>query len=528
MTNRTDDKIHLSDELIARLNIVITGNLGLYFPDKHRDELCDKFFRASQKFGFTDAQDCIRWLSSAPLTQEQVEILSLYLTVTETHFFRDNSFFEGLEKHVLPDLISTGRSRGNCLRIWSAGCASGEEPYSLAILLSRMLPDIAGWNISILATDINPGMLEKARKGIYGKWSFRNTPDWLQEEYFSRTKGDSMILKPAIRDMVTFSFHNLVRDPFPLPVNGTIAIDLILCRNVIMYFHTKFARKLIDRFYRTLRDKGWLALSGSEGFLAHKSRFVTVVCPESVFFRKDSSLSGTMEVQPEKKDGSVYHENLSVNPGLLSANTLTFPELPDSQLIDTKWDNIRQIQVDSEIKEMEQMGHDPVETATRLYEKGNYPEAEGLLSDHLLNDQNNAAAVVLLVKIFSNQGKLNEAMEWCRRGMDIDKCNPEYYYLLALIFLEQGRTEEAISSLKSSIYLEGDHVLSHYMLGYILFQKGDRNKAGKYFSNVLNLLAQYDKESILPGSDGLSAGKLTEIVRMKCPPGNVNPRSKNE
>src|SRR4030042_4674815 len=204
MIKKAAYKITISDYLVARLSKYISENMGLYFPEKRWNDLRHKFLLAAIKFGFNDAESCIHWLLSSPLTQEQIEILSCYLTIGETHFYRDKLIYDGLEKNVLPELIKTRRKQGKYLRIWSAGCSSGEEPYSIAILLYKMLPDIKDWNISILATDINPIVLEKAKKGIYKKWSFRSTPEWVKDCYFIKNKEASFTIMPFIKNMISF------------------------------------------------------------------------------------------------------------------------------------------------------------------------------------------------------------------------------------------------------------------------------------------------------------------------------------
>jgi chemotaxis protein methyltransferase CheR len=517
MRNRSAHKIKISDHLIAQLSEFISENLGLYFPEKRRDEFYDKFYLAAAEYGFSDPEACIHWLLSAPLSQEQIEILSSYLTIGETHFYRDNHIYEGLENYILPELIKTRREQGKYLRIWSAGCSSGEEPYSIAILLYKMIPDIKNWNISILATDINPRALEKAKKGIYKKWSFRSTPEWVRDGYFINNQDGSFTIKPCIMDMVSFSYHNLAKDPFPSMVNNISALDIIFCRNVIMYFQPKLSHRIINQFYRSLLDGGCLIVSGSEGPMTRTTRFVTDVLPDTIFYRKDLSKSGTIETFPVKTAGYVYHKVIHDDSGIFPGGTTYFPEYPFPVRPDAKTGTPQEKPVITEIIEIKP---DPVRESALLYDQGNYPEAEAILTKYLLHDQKNPEAMLLLAKIFSNQGKFNEATELCRKGIEIDKCNPSCYYLLALIFQEQGKIEEAIFSLHSSIYLDNDHVLSYYTLGNILFQQGDMNKSGKYFNNALSLLDKCDKEIILPGSDGLSSGRLTEIIKMKNLPDN--------
>ena len=478
------------------------------------------------KYGFSDPEACINWLFSSPLTQGQIETLSSYLTVGETHFYRDKIIYDSLEKHVLPELIEARRKHGKYLRIWSAGCSSGEEPYSVAILLHKMLADIHDWNISIIATDINQSALEKAREGIYKKWSFRSTPDWVKDGYFTKNLTDSCTINHSVKNMVSFSYHNLAKDPFPSLVNNTTAFDIIFCRNVIMYFHPMLAGRIINRFYRSLTNGGWLIVSGSEGYMVHGSRFVTVSFPDTIFFRKDLSKTGEIETTGTIK--TIVTIETTDNDTILNAPCSMFSEadLPALPLQQTGISQDYDVKCLSRTNPVLTGTHastgtpetketDAVREAAALYNQGNYQDAEGILAKYLSNDNKNPEAISLLAKIFSDQGKFNKAIELCRKGIETDKCNPAFHYLHALICQEQGKMDEAISSLHSTIYLDSDHVLSYYTLGNILLQQGEMKKAGKYFNNALSILNRYDKEIILSGSDGLSAGRLTEIIEMK-------------
>jgi len=148
----------------------IARTMGLHIRNERLPELEQKVAAACRDFGYDDPESCMLWLMSAPLSREQLEILARTLTIGETYFLRDPRSYHALEKHVLPELISRRRNGEKCLRIWSAGCSSGEEPYSIAILLSRIIPDLESWHIVLLATDIDPDVLERGRQGVYGQW----------------------------------------------------------------------------------------------------------------------------------------------------------------------------------------------------------------------------------------------------------------------------------------------------------------------------------------------------------------------
>ncbi|HEY9073089.1 MAG TPA: CheR family methyltransferase, partial [Desulfobaccales bacterium] len=236
----------IPDELLVRFSDFLAARMGLCFPPNRRQDLARGIKAAARDLGCDHAEQCIRQLMLAPLGREQIEILASHLSVGETYFFREQKSLAVLENHILPELIRHRRQQGQLhLRIWTAGCASGEEAYTLAILLSRLIADIRNWQIHILATDINPLALQKAALGLYGKWSFRNTPPEIIERYFVRRNRRWEIL-PHLKDMVTFAYHNLVADPYPALANQTNAMDLILCRNVLMYFAAGQVRKVMQ------------------------------------------------------------------------------------------------------------------------------------------------------------------------------------------------------------------------------------------------------------------------------------------
>ena len=192
----------------------------------------------------------------------------------ETYFFRERRAFEILEQSLLPGLIAARRKTEKRLRFWSAGCSTGEEPYSLAILLDKLIPDLKDWNVTILATDINTGALRKAEEGIYSDWSFRDNPPWFKEHYFEKVDGNHHRLLPRIRKMVTFSYLNLSEDHYPALQNNTNAMDFIFCRNVLMYFAPGQIGLTVERFHRSLLDGGCLIVSPVETALLTHSPFV--------------------------------------------------------------------------------------------------------------------------------------------------------------------------------------------------------------------------------------------------------------
>jgi chemotaxis protein methyltransferase CheR len=497
----------ISPTLLVRLADFVTAQLGLSFPMKRWRDLERGIAAAAREFGFGREEACIEWLLSSSLTRNQVEILASHLTVGETYFFREKKSFEVLEQNVLPEVIRSRRGGEQRLRIWSAGCATGEEPYSLAILLRRMLPDVSDWNITILATDINLRFLSKAAEGVYTEWAFRGTPRWIKESYFEEKKEGVYEILDHIKRMVTFSHLNLAGDPYPSLLNNTNAMDIIFCRNVLMYFAPERAKKVVQDLYKTLMDGGWLLVSPSETSHVLFPQFRTIIFPDVIIYKKDSVKSSVAEKV-------VLKENPSYTPPAEAA--LTLPQASGFSVERTP--EIVPVQVGEDGTVQELQAAEPVQTAymeaLSLYEEGRYAQAAEILRAPSLNDQETPRAITLLVRTYANQGRLTEALEWCESAIATDKLEPELHYLHANILQERGVTEEAIASLKKALYLSPDFVLAHFALGNLLLREGRSRAANKHFENALSLLGAYDPEEILPESEGMTAGRLREIIRL--------------
>lgn len=441
--------------LLSRLSELLAAQTGLHFPAERWGDLERGIAAAAPAFGMANVQACAHWLLSAPLTRNQTEILASYLTVGETYFFREKNSFEALEERVFPELIRARAHTGRRLRIWSAGCCTGEEPYSIAMLLDRLIPHPREWSVTILATDINPVFLRKAVAGDYGEWSFRDTPAWVRERYFKHGKNARFELQPSIRKRVAFSYLNLADDVYPSLTNNTNAMDVIFCRNVLMYFSAARAQKVIENLHRSLVDGGWLIVSPAETSTSLFSRFTAVSFPGAVLYRKLADTESPVVAAPYP---AAYSSTAS---GLL----------PDSLPPDP-----------------------PVLTADAS-------------PSPLLHEVPSSMA-----RACANQGKLAEAAAWCEKAIAADKLNPAHRYLLATIRQELGQSDAATQSLMRALYLDPDFVLAHFALGNLCLSQGRRRAAQRHFDTALALLHAHQHDEPIPESEGLTAGRLTEII----------------
>lgn len=499
---------HLSEILLSRLSDFIANHIGLYFPEARWRDLERGIHAAAREFEFDSAEACVQWLMSAPLTRLQIEVLASHLTVGETYFLRDRKTFTALEEEILPQLIRSRRGGERQLRIWSAGGCTGEEAYSIAMLFDRILPDVANWHVTILATDINPRFLRHAAGGSYNHWSFRDTPSWMKERYFQERKSSRFEILPRIKRMVTFSYLNLAEDSYPSLTNNTNAMDLILCRNVLMYFAPDTVRKVVGNLYRCLVDGGWLIVSPTEVSHTLFGQFVTINFCGMTFYRKAQSLDlqvPTFEFRPFLPETKLETPNIEVEPGLGTLPPMSEVGIPgrapspsDNSKPETSYS---------------QPEPNPYTEAVSLYEQGQYSAAVQKLEELVIRGPNRPEVMALLARTHANQGKLTEAQEWSEKAIATDKLNPGFYYLRATILHEQGRTDEASLALKKALYLDQNFVLAHFALGNIARQQGRHKESEKYFGNALTLLTRYRQEEVLPEADGLTAGRLAEVIQ---------------
>lgn len=491
-----------SDTDWSRLSTFVAGAMGLHFPRERWPDLRRGLTGAAREFGFDDVAACADWLLGSPPNRAQLQVLASHLTIGETYFFRDKHTLSALSGHVLPGLIRARRGREQRLRLWSAACCSGEEPYTLAILLHQLLPDLADWHVTIRATDINPHFLHKADAGVYGEWSFRDAPVGLKDDYFSRTADGRYAVIPEIKALVSFTHLNLVEDVYPSPVTDTNAMDLIFCRNVLMYFTPPQIEKAVGKLRHALVDDGWLVVSPSEASHALFSRFARARFPDAILYQKSGA------PPPAEPQGTPA----------LPAETVWFSEAGS----DTSPPWAPAVLPAHEPPEPAKTSPAPYAAAALSYQQGRYAEAADILASSFSQGEPDAQAFSLLVRALANLGKLADALTWCNRWVAADKVDPAGHYLRAVVLLEHGDPEQARLSLQRALFLRPDFVLAHFALGNLARGRARNAEADKHFANALAALRRHEPDDLLPDSDGLSAGRLTEIINTMTTPENTS------
>ena len=256
---------------ILELRDLVYQETGMYFPDEKRYYFESRFLRRMEALGITSFSEYIQYIKNGKCRTEEFHSLMNELTINETSFFRNKPQFGALKKVVMPEII---RAKSNnavkSLKIWSAGCSSGEEVYSIAMVIDELSSDVlAGWDVEVRGTDISKRVLEIAQKGTYSDYSVRNMPEEYKSKYIETVDG-SFKVKDCLKRFVKFSHLNLNDDMAMLFMKG---YDIIFCKNVLIYFDLESKKRVIQHFFNSLVLGGHLFIGFSESLFGINDRF---------------------------------------------------------------------------------------------------------------------------------------------------------------------------------------------------------------------------------------------------------------
>jgi chemotaxis protein methyltransferase CheR len=450
-------------ELVAR---VVGTRTGLSFPAASRMRAEAGIARAMARAGLADLA-C--YGSLIQTRAEALDDLVIELTVGETYFFREPAQFSFIRHTVLPE-IRARRGPRHAIRTWSAGCASGEEAYSLAIMLGELSP---GEHADVWATDISRAALAKARAASYGAWSLRGEGAWLAGRYLRRD-GARWVVDERIRRRVRFEPLNLALDAYPSCASGIWGMDLILCRNVLIYFDPDTVLQVARRFYESLAAGGWLITGPSDPSLVGGTPYETVATDAGTFYRRGAV---------GRREPSSFANLPAVPPPPAISGFLARAAEPAPNALA------------------------PLEEARLAFARGDYHTAV-----RLTRDLESAAAVVLLrVRALANLDS-TEAERVCAAALEHHPFSPELHYLLALLLLDQGRDAEAAKSVRRVLYLDRSLAAAHLTLGTILRRLGERDSARRAYRNAYKLCVARPADEVVPLTEGERAGRLSEAA----------------
>lgn len=410
---------------------------------------------------------------SIQLNQEWQQLIQL-LTTGESYFFRDRGQFRLLQQQILPELIHK-RSRYAAthhtkptLRLWSAGCSSGEEAYSLAILVHQLIPDLVNWDLSIVGTDLNADSIAQARKGLYSSWSFRTVDEEIQAKYF-RAHGDRWKLDEQICKLVTFYLGNLVTDHHLNSQLNLSNFDLIICRNVFIYFTSEIIAKVLKKLNGALSLDGYLMTGHAELHDQTVEHFQTKIFPESfVYKRRDSTL---VNKQPANTDRSKL---VKIQPNTQVLNL----SIADSQ---SDYEIATSI-VPPPLKQV------ALSEAEKCFCKGDYRDVIQVAQQAIAQNPHSFELHHLIAQAYAGLGAYDQAKPYCEKAIAINALVISPYYLLVHLAREQGHLDQAKNLLRRIIYLDPTSITAYLELSSLYTQEGDTSRAKKMRASALELM----------------------------------------
>lgn len=443
--------------LLDELKQLIAQRIGLRISDIAQDRIDGILRERAESHGCSTVIDYQKFLIDHQTDKEWGE-LARALTSGETFFFRDHGQFDLLRLHLLPELIAQHKN-DKTLRLWSAGCASGEEVYSLAMLLDMLLPECDGWNVLILGTDIDSAAIARAGLGRYGKWSFRMVTPELQQRYFHQ-EGNEWQLDERIRRRVTLRIFNLVGEPFPDAVSEFHDMDLILCRNVFIYFDHAAVFAVASKLADALRIGGYLMTAHTE-LIGH--RLPTL---ESSLF----------------SEGVVYQR-------VASQTAASCPVLPLAT---------------------EAMQAVPsVSIATRQQ-----PVTAAVSPNASLPGEGSDESLFKLARQYADQGAFEKAAQSCRKALEANPLAATPYFLLAQLAQIQGDFNQAKEYLNKAIYLEPRFVAAYLELAALYERSDELPRARALRRAALDIARTIPADAMIEQYE-TTAGKLTQWLTQR-------------
>ena len=427
---------------------------GLVVQD-HQYHLLENFMhQLVSSPDYIDINSYIEKIQNSNSVDKHIKDLLDTITVDESYFFRHKDHVEFLSECFFPELIKEKRVKNDLsISVWSAGCASGQEPYTIAMILKSLLPDIQKWDIKILGTDINFRALQRASNAIYKNYSFRvMLQDEINENFTYDKQSESYALADDLKKYVRFSYHNLC-DRYYLDgiSDESEQHDLILCRNVFIYLDYDMVLRIVSRFNKQLNDAGVMILGPSDIIKDQLKEFSIERYENVIFYRKN-----IINYTEDKKDSNDFEEFISVNENNINDFSIQIKEelIESSEAINSEEDWLS-LKVKL-LNEMKVQGE----------------------SDYLWYK---------LAQTYANLGHYDLAKEAIKKSVDLNEFNASTYLLKGIIEYDERDYSNSYQSLKKSIYIDECLLEAYFYLSHILVENNQYEEAKKYLEKAMNI-----------------------------------------
>lgn len=509
-----------------------------YYADKD-DLLFDRLRKRFRACGLADATAYLAHLDGEATGPAEWAALEAEITIGETFFFRYAEQFTALRSTILPGLVAA-RAQTRTLRIWSAGCSTGAEPYSIAILLHELLGSaLPDWRIAVTGTDISAEALATARAGVFGRWALRTLPPEEHERYFilgpsvpGIAREGSFALRPEFRRMVRFEYQNLMGLLDGTTPSHFAEFDLVLCRNVLIYFQAEAVLGIVRGLGRRLAPDGWLLLGHAEPNPAFADILSPVNLPGTVAYRRrdgtaslpqalpDILLTGLPESPPDASSGGVAEGPVPAAPALPVAPSVAPFQGPSPAL------PARAPSLDADDGSAEKsFSRQGLSDATR---PGGVGRGSGDVASIIVSalpgeppaapvepqGEDDPEAVLAAIRDLADTGRIAEGWRRVRTALLATPTDPRLHYYDGLLAYGLGREAEAERALRGALYLDRAFVMAHYQLGLLLGALGRRAEAGRALDNAIRFGRDQRPDALVAEGDGMTASQLVESAHL--------------
>lgn len=485
----------------------------------------------SARIAATRSRGAADYLRGPSTTQREVVAIAQEVSVSETYFLRNPAHFDALAHVVLQARGTPRPAQRRELRFLSAGCSTGEEAYSIAIHLNAVLPEPHTWDVSVTGVDFNDRSLAHARRGRYGQWALRATPEHVRDEYFVRRGGEHEVID-TIKSRVRFEWHNLAdaRDPFW----RLARYDGVFCRNVLMYLTPETVRGIVARFATALVPGGCLFLGHadhlrglSDQFLLQRSHgtfyYVLRASPERARASHPPSWGGgraapsTLDT-PRLRDGSsTSADGGSAVPGETWAQEIACASLRVQRLSEAS--ELRDAAPrEPPVRATDE--EDRLEAIRDLIHRERFHTALRLLAQWPPGAEPSKQLLLLRAVLQLTQGRIADARHACNQLLALDELNAGAHYTLALCCEQEGDEAGAADHCRAATYVDDRFAMPHLHLGRLARRSGDTSTAARELSVAASLLPNEDVARIQLfgggfGRDALLAACRSELSACK-------------
>lgn len=468
MSGNTGLRKDLSPKEFQMFRDWIHQHSGIYLEESKTDSLRISLVTRATRLDYTDYEAYFRFLAG---DEDEFKELMNLVTINETSFFRFPAQFDALRDKIIPQLVDQRpKDATRRFRVWSAGCSTGEEPYTIAMTLLDSALEGLGYTCETHGTDVSTQALDHARRAIYPDRAMANLSQNTIQRYFDAVP-EGHRPKQRVRKLCTFHYHNLIKEPYPLAFMSNW--DVIFCRNVTIYFRIESTKRVVDNFYDALNPGGYLFIGHSETLTSVSDRFEPVEIDGVFLYRK-----------PQEKRGFTFQdvvakrraETRSADRKRLvrkDRDTVPAPRLSTAS-------NAEPLTKDERTGAVDQI---------RLLLEQADPQAALKLAERVLaTDPSDLDGHILAASALADIGDLAGAMAQAEEALRMNPLAAPARYITGVIRQQQGSLEAALQDFKKTLYIDRDFVMAHFASANIHRQQGRNKDACRAYENTLHAI----------------------------------------